>query len=65
VGHSPLESGSSLAESQDRTLHLEAVCWGTPDGLWRVEHRIYNPRGTVFREEGSRVTRKGGARRTR
>jgi hypothetical protein len=41
--------GSSLAESQDRTLHLEAVCWGKPDGLWLVEHRMYNPRGTIFR----------------
>lgn len=42
-------AGSSLAETQDRTLHLEAVCWGTPQGLWRVEHRMYNPRGTIFR----------------
>lgn len=40
--------GSSLAETQDRTLHLQAVCEGTPEGLWRIEHRMYNPRGTIF-----------------
>lgn len=40
--------GSSLAESQDRTLHLETVCAGTRQGLWRAEHRMYNPRGTIF-----------------
>lgn len=41
-------AGSSLAETQDRTLHLQAVCTGTAEGLWRVEHRMYNPRGTIF-----------------
>jgi hypothetical protein len=41
-------TGSSLAETQDRTVHLEAVCGGTPEGLWRVEHRMYNPRGNIF-----------------
>ncbi len=40
--------GSSFAETQDRTVHLQAVCQGTPEGLWRVEHRMFNPRGTVF-----------------
>ncbi|MDR7415832.1 MAG: OsmC family protein [Armatimonadota bacterium] len=41
--------GSSLAETQDRTLHLQAICTRTPEGLWHVEQRMYNPRGTIFR----------------
>jgi hypothetical protein len=40
--------GSSLAETQDRTLHLQTLCAGDANGLWRVEHRMYNPRGTIF-----------------
>ncbi|MCS7172362.1 MAG: OsmC family protein [Armatimonadetes bacterium] len=41
--------GSSLAETQDRTLHLQAICVQTSEGLWHVEQRMYNPRGTIFR----------------
>lgn len=41
--------GSSLAETQDRILHLQGVCTRTPEGLWHVEQRMYNPRGTIFR----------------
>jgi uncharacterized OsmC-like protein len=40
--------GSSLAEEQDRRLHLRGICVTGPDGVSRIEQRMYNPCGTIF-----------------
>jgi len=41
--------GSSLAETQDRRLHVRAVCTPRDDGLWSIEQSMFNPQGTMFR----------------
>lgn len=41
--------GSSLAETQDRRLHVRAVCTLRDDGLWSIEQSMFNPQGTMFR----------------
>lgn len=42
-------AGSSLAEHQDRRLHLRGICTLRPDGSRQVEQHLYNPRGSIFR----------------
>lgn len=41
--------GSSLAEHQDRVLHVHAICRLRPDGLKQVEQHLLNPHGSIFR----------------
>jgi uncharacterized OsmC-like protein len=41
-------AGSSLAEHQDRTLHVRGICTLRPDGVKEVEQRLYNPQGSIF-----------------
>jgi len=41
-------TGSSLAESQDRVLHLRGTGTRATDGLVDVEVKLYSPRGSVF-----------------
>jgi len=40
--------GSSLAEEQDRTLHVRGICTVRPDGVKQVEQQLFNPHGSVF-----------------
>lgn len=40
--------GSSLAEEQDRTLHVRGICTVRPDGIKTVEQQLFNPHGSVF-----------------
>ncbi len=40
--------GSSLAESQDRRLHVQAICVLRNDGVKQIEQRLYNPHGSIF-----------------
>jgi uncharacterized OsmC-like protein len=40
--------GSSLAENQDRTLHVRGICTLRGDGMRQIEQHIYNPRGSIF-----------------
>ena len=42
-------AGSSLAEQQDRILHLRATCRLRNDGVKQVEQHLYNPHGSIFR----------------
>jgi uncharacterized OsmC-like protein len=41
--------GSSLAEEQDRVLHVRGICTLRADGVKQVEQQLFNPHGSVFR----------------
>jgi uncharacterized OsmC-like protein len=41
-------AGSSLAEHQDRTLHLRGICRRRDDGVKRIEQQLFNPHGSIF-----------------
>ncbi len=40
--------GSSLAEEQDRTLHVRGICTLRKDGVKQVEQQLFNPHGSIF-----------------
>ena len=40
--------GSSLAEEQDRMLHVRGICTLREDGVKQVEQHLFNPHGTIF-----------------
>ncbi len=40
--------GSSLAEEQDRTLHIRGICTLREDGMKLVEQQLFNPHGSIF-----------------
>ncbi|MBT5074324.1 MAG: OsmC family protein [Kordiimonadaceae bacterium] len=40
--------GSSLADEQDRLLHLRAICTLRDDGVKMIEQHLYNPHGSIF-----------------
>lgn len=39
---------SSLAENQDRTLHIRGICTLRDDGVKLVEQQLFNPHGSIF-----------------
>lgn len=41
--------GSSLAEEQDRLLHICGICTLRGDGVKEVEQQLFNPHGSIFR----------------
>ncbi|MEO6151721.1 MAG: OsmC family protein [Croceibacterium sp.] len=64
AGKSPLTSeatssqSSSLAEEQDRTLHIRGICTLRDDGVKQVEQQLFNPHGSIFHflcDEGGRA----------
>ena len=54
AGKSPLteeatsSQGSSLAEEQDRILHIRGICTLREDGVKQVEQQLFNPHGSIF-----------------
>ncbi len=40
--------GSSLADEQNRQLHLRGICTLRADGVKKIEQHLYNPRGSIF-----------------
>jgi len=40
--------GSSLAEEQDRILHIRGICTVREDGVKQVEQQLFNPHGSIF-----------------
>lgn len=40
--------GSSLADEQDRLLHLRGICTLRDDGVKMIEQHLYNPHGSIF-----------------
>jgi hypothetical protein len=41
-------AGGSLAEEQDRRLHLRVICTLGDDGVKRIEQQLFNPHGSMF-----------------
>jgi organic hydroperoxide reductase OsmC/OhrA len=41
-------AGSSLAEHQNRILHVRGICTLRPDGVKHVEQQLFNPHGSIF-----------------
>jgi len=40
--------GSSLAEEQDRVLHIRGICTLRADGVKQIEQQLFNPHGSIF-----------------
>lgn len=40
--------GSSLAEEQDRILHIRGICRLRDDGVKEIEQQLFNPHGSIF-----------------
>lgn len=40
--------GSSLAEEQDRILHIRGICTLREDGVKQIEQQLFNPHGSIF-----------------
>jgi organic hydroperoxide reductase OsmC/OhrA len=46
--HTVTMANDSLAESQDRLLHLRGICTLRADGVKEIEQQLYNPHGSIF-----------------
>jgi organic hydroperoxide reductase OsmC/OhrA len=53
-------AGSSLAEHQDRTLHVRGICTLRPDGVKQVEQQLFNPHGSIFHFLSDEAPENGG-----
>jgi hypothetical protein len=53
-------AGSSLAERQDRTLHVRGICSLRPDGVKEIEQQLFNPHGSIFRFLSDEAAVNGG-----
>jgi hypothetical protein len=58
--HTSTFAGGSLAEHQDRLLHLRASCRLRDDGMKEVEQHLYNPHGSIFRFLSEEAPENGG-----
>ena len=41
-------AGDSLAEQQDRILHVRVICTLRDDGVKQIEQHLFNPHGSIF-----------------
>lgn len=46
--HTVTLANDSLAEQQDRLLHLRVICTMRDDGVKQVTQHLYNPHGSIF-----------------
>jgi len=46
--HTVTMAGDSLAEQQDRLLHVRVICTLRDDGVKQIEQHLYNPYGSIF-----------------
>jgi hypothetical protein len=53
-------AGSSLAEQQDRVLHVRGICRLRPDGIKQVEQQLFNPHGSIFHFRSEEAPANGG-----
>ena len=58
--HTTTLAGGSLAEQQDRLLHVHATCTLGDDGVKRIEQHLYNPKGSVFHFRSDEAPGNGG-----
>jgi hypothetical protein len=49
AGHSVTLANDSLADQQNRLLHVRGICTVRDDGVKEIEQRLYNPLGSIFR----------------
>jgi uncharacterized OsmC-like protein len=53
-------AGSSLAEHQDRVLHVRGICTLRPDGIKQIEQQLFNPHGSIFHFLSDEAPENGG-----
>jgi len=53
-------AGSSLAEHQDRILHVRGICSLREDGVKQIEQQLFNPHGSIFRFLSDEAPANGG-----
>lgn len=53
-------AGSSLAEQQDRTLHVRGICRLRADGVKEIEQQLFNPHGSIFHFLSDEAPESGG-----
>ncbi len=58
--HTTTRAGGSLAEHQDRLLHVHATCTLGKDGVKQVEQHLYNPQGSIFHFRSDEAPVNGG-----
>jgi OsmC-like protein len=49
AAHSVTLVNDSLAEQQNRLLHLRGICMLREDGVKEIEQQLFNPHGSIFR----------------
>ncbi len=60
LNHTSTLAGGSLAEHQDRLLHVRAICTLGEDGVKRIEQHLYNPHGSIFHFLSDEAPEAGG-----
>jgi organic hydroperoxide reductase OsmC/OhrA len=58
--HTVTLANDSLAESQDRLLHLRGICTLRADGVKQIEQQLYNPHGSIFHFLCDEAPKNGG-----
>ncbi len=57
AAHSVTLANDSLAEQQNRLLHLRGICTLREDGVKEIEQQLFNPHGSIFRFLGDEAGR--------
>jgi hypothetical protein len=63
AGHSVTLANDSLADQQNRLLHVRGICTVRDDGVKEIEQRLYNPHGSIFRSLCDEAPINGGGGR--
>jgi hypothetical protein len=63
AAHSVTLANDSLAERQDRLLHLRGICTLREDGVEEIEVQLFNPHGSIFRFLCDEAPESGGGGR--
>lgn len=58
--HTTTLAGGSLAEQQDRLLHIRGICTLGDDAVKRIEQHLYNPKGSIFHFRSDEAPMNGG-----
>ena len=58
--HSVTLQGDSLAERQNRLLHVRGICTLRDDGVKMIEQHLYNPYGSIFHFLSDEAPENGG-----
>jgi hypothetical protein len=58
--HTVTLANDSLADEQDRLLHLRGICTLGDDGVKRIEQQLFNPHGSTFYFLSDEAPKNGG-----